>query len=80
MINNDECDLCETCVDMCPIEVMSLGEDDAGERIMINRDFCIGCGVCAVNCPPGDHYSEKNQRSDTGTISDGFIRGTGGLN
>jgi len=36
---------------MCPIEVMSLGEGDTGERIMINRDFCIGCGVCAVNCP-----------------------------
>jgi NAD-dependent dihydropyrimidine dehydrogenase PreA subunit len=51
MINHDDCDLCETCVDMCPIEVLNLGEDDTGERIMIDRDFCIGCGVCAANCP-----------------------------
>jgi len=33
------------------MEVISLGEDNNGERIMIERDFCIGCGVCAANCP-----------------------------
>ena len=51
MIDHDECTLCETCVDMCPLEIIRLGEDETGERIMIERDFCIGCGVCAVNCP-----------------------------
>jgi Pyruvate/2-oxoacid:ferredoxin oxidoreductase delta subunit len=51
VFNHDDCDLCETCVDMCPIEVLSLGEDETGERIMVDRDFCIGCGVCAVSCP-----------------------------
>ena len=33
------------------MEVISLGEDNNGEKIMIDRDFCIGCGVCAANCP-----------------------------
>jgi Pyruvate/2-oxoacid:ferredoxin oxidoreductase delta subunit len=51
VIDHDNCDLCETCADMCPIEVMSPGEDETGEIMTIDRDFCIGCGVCAVNCP-----------------------------
>jgi len=33
------------------MELISLGEDETGEKIMIDRDFCIGCGVCAANCP-----------------------------
>ncbi|MBT4086871.1 MAG: 4Fe-4S binding protein [Deltaproteobacteria bacterium] len=31
VIDHDDCDLCETCADMCPIEVMSLGQDDSDE-------------------------------------------------
>ncbi len=50
MINDDDCDLCETCADMCPIEVIQLGEDASGERMKIDLEFCIGCGVCAANC------------------------------
>ena len=37
---------------MCPMEIIELfdeGSDD--QRISINIDRCIGCGVCAYNCP-----------------------------
>jgi len=50
-IDHDECNLCETCVGMCPIEAMSVDGSGTEERIAIDRDFCIGCGVCAANCP-----------------------------
>lgn len=49
VIDHDDCSLCETCVDLCPIEVMKI--DEADEKLTIDRDFCIGCGVCAANCP-----------------------------
>ena len=51
VINHEECTLCETCIDMCPIEVMSIDADGAEESVTIDRDYCIGCGVCAANCP-----------------------------
>lgn len=51
VINHEECTLCEACIDMCPIEVMSIDGDGSEEKVTIDRDFCIGCGVCAANCP-----------------------------
>ncbi|NVM56313.1 MAG: 4Fe-4S binding protein, partial [Candidatus Helarchaeota archaeon] len=43
------CILCEKCMDMCPMEAIShpAGEDD----LIFNSGFCIGCGICAANCP-----------------------------
>ncbi len=51
MIDQENCSLCETCIDMCPIEVMQLKGEGTDEKVTIDRDFCIGCGVCAANCP-----------------------------
>lgn len=42
----DLCTECETCVDMCPMEAITL-EDG----LIIEESNCIGCGVCAYNCP-----------------------------
>ncbi len=39
---------------MCPTRAMT--ETDASERdalLMVKADVCIGCGVCASNCPEG---------------------------
>lgn len=45
----EQCILCETCVDMCPMEAIShLAEEDT---LTFNSNLCIGCGVCAANCP-----------------------------
>lgn len=42
----DECTGCEICVDICPMEAVSIADDIA----RIDESRCIGCGVCAYHC------------------------------
>lgn len=42
------CSACETCIERCPMEALTMGEDDLPEK---DPDRCIGCGVCATGCP-----------------------------
>jgi len=46
-IDIDYCVGCGTCIDKCPVEAISLNEDN---RAKLNPDWCIGCGVCAYFC------------------------------
>ena len=48
----ENCIFCLKCNEICPMEIIEL-VDEGGEeqRISINYDRCIGCGVCAFNCP-----------------------------
>jgi ferredoxin len=41
------CNGCGVCVDMCPMEAIELVDDVA----RIDDGKCIGCGVCAYHCP-----------------------------
>jgi Pyruvate/2-oxoacid:ferredoxin oxidoreductase delta subunit len=41
-----DCTGCEVCVEICPMEAISLADDSAS----INEKKCIGCGVCAAHC------------------------------
>lgn len=44
----DACVACETCVERCPSEAISMGDEDVPE---LNADRCFGCAVCASGCP-----------------------------
>ena len=44
---NDACVKCGTCVDNCPVEAISEGED----KYVIDADVCVSCGTCVDNCP-----------------------------
>ena len=48
--NVDEslCIGCGTCVEKCPVDAMSLNDNNKAE---VNKALCIGCGVCAHFCP-----------------------------
>ena len=45
------CIFCLTCTELCPMQVIELADEGSeDQRISINLDRCIGCGVCAFNC------------------------------
>jgi Pyruvate/2-oxoacid:ferredoxin oxidoreductase delta subunit len=46
--DSDLCVACETCIDRCPPEALTMGEDDVPE---VDLDRCFGCAVCATGCP-----------------------------
>ena len=43
----DDCTMCGTCVDECPVEAISEGDP----KYVIDADTCIDCGACAEACP-----------------------------
>lgn len=54
-IDDQECTLCDDCVNVCPMEAMyhhwPHREDGSDEYIRVRQEICIGCGDCATICP-----------------------------
>lgn len=46
-VDKDRCTGCESCVEECPSDAISMVEDKA----VVNPDTCIDCGVCVDACP-----------------------------
>jgi Pyruvate/2-oxoacid:ferredoxin oxidoreductase delta subunit len=44
------CTACETCIERCPPEALSMGEAEVPQ---VDLDRCFGCAVCATGCPAG---------------------------
>ncbi len=47
-VNEDLCVGCGVCVDDCPVDAITLKED---QKAVINDDACIRCGQCHDICP-----------------------------
>lgn len=47
VVNAQECTGCETCIESCPVEAISMVEGVA----KINQDECTECGTCINECP-----------------------------
>ena len=50
VFDSERCITCETCIERCPPEALSMDENNAQ---IVNTDLCFGCGVCATGCPEG---------------------------
>ena len=50
---NDDCINCGACIDECPVEAITAGDD----KHTINAEECIACGACA-SASPGDAPKE----------------------
>jgi electron transport complex protein RnfB len=48
LIDQDACEGCETCLDRCQMDALSMN-DDGHAQVDMHR--CIGCGLCSTTCP-----------------------------
>jgi 2-oxoacid:acceptor oxidoreductase delta subunit (pyruvate/2-ketoisovalerate family) len=46
-----ECESCEVCTLFCPD--LCITRDEKTGQILIDLDYCKGCGICASVCPKG---------------------------
>ena len=44
------CTGCGRCEEVCPHRVFSISD---GKAQIVNKDLCMECGACALNCPAG---------------------------
>lgn len=47
LVDKNECTGCETCIEVCPVEAISMEESIA----RINKDTCTECEACVAECP-----------------------------
>lgn len=50
IIDKDTCIGCGACIDACPVNAISFGEDG---KAQIDANICISCGTCSAVCPVG---------------------------
>lgn len=48
IIDKEKCDGCGTCVEACPSEAISIGDD---EKAKVNEEECVDCESCVDECP-----------------------------
>ena len=54
-INDSQCNGCGKCVNICPVEAMTLVSANNPHlpnrrKAVLNEDRCLGCGICAKTC------------------------------
>lgn len=47
-VNKDECTGCGICVETCPVEAITLNDNDIAE---VDEGACTECGACVDECP-----------------------------
>jgi electron transport complex protein RnfB len=47
VVDPELCVVCETCLDRCQMDAITIGKDDVAH---VNLDRCIGCGLCVTTC------------------------------
>lgn len=56
-IDNEECGICEECIDVCPEEAI----ERKVYKVVIHADKCNDCEECMLVCPVGAIYDEKEE-------------------
>jgi Fe-S-cluster-containing hydrogenase component 2 len=46
-IDKDKCDICGTCVSVCPVDAIFVSEFE----VEIDNEKCISCQKCKIVCP-----------------------------
>lgn len=70
-LDPSSCNGCRRCVEVCPRAVLAMRE----RRVhIINRDDCIECGACSMNCESGAITVRPGVGCAAGIIA-GWFRG-----
>jgi ferredoxin len=56
-VDEVNCNICGTCVDVCPFGALSLNE-----VLKVNWEKCMGCGVCVGQCPSEALSLQRNEK------------------
>lgn len=48
IVDEELCTVCEACFDVCPMDAISLSDQDT---VIVDTELCIGCGLCTNDCP-----------------------------
>jgi len=68
VIEEKKCNGCGKCIELCPVEAMSLVSANNPEKpklkkARLNEEICLGCGLCIRTCKPeGLKLTERAQR------------------
>jgi len=49
-VDEDKCEGCEECVDVCPVDVYEMVDDKSSP---VNAEECLGCDSCVEVCEAG---------------------------
>ena len=60
VINAEDCTGCETCIERCQVDALSMDEGSGTMLVDLNR--CIGCGNCVPTCPTEAIKLEKREQ------------------
>lgn len=76
-VDVDLCTGCESCLDRCQFEALSISEDVC----VVNTDRCIGCGVCSMSCSDNALHlesrdSEEKKIPPESLMEWGFLKAT----
>ncbi|MCP4231153.1 MAG: 4Fe-4S dicluster domain-containing protein [bacterium] len=72
-LNEEQCNGCGRCLEVCPHEVFSL---NARKAFITDKGACMECGACALNCPTEAITVEAGVGCAAAVIN-GAIKGTG---
>ena len=71
-LDEEKCNGCGMCTKVCPHEVFELS---GGKARIINRDYCMECGACALNCAVNAISVQSGVGCASGIIN-GILKGT----
>lgn len=67
-VNETTCNGCGKCVDICPVEAMTLVSSNdphkpKRKKALLNEETCLGCGLCVKSCSKNSlHLKSRGKR------------------
>jgi len=69
-IDKDLCTRCQLCVKTCPVDALSMEDND----VLVSKEKCTLCGICISACPTDAISMErKKQTADVSKYSDVWV-------